>query len=147
MKATVAVIILLSFTQEQAEAVGIPGPSGRAQGTAGPGDPALPPTGSVPPAALSGRSPLWKTSWAGCGNTNQQRAERSEFLLLSPALKFLQTWLSGQEGAIKASPWNRNRPFRISHVHMAGKPKLLLFVHSIFLGVPGAPTSGSWIRA
>lgn len=68
MKATVAVIILLSFTQEQAEPVGIPGPSGRAQGTAGLGDPALPPTGSVPPAALAGRARCGKPPGLDVGN-------------------------------------------------------------------------------
>lgn len=54
MKATVAVIILLSFTQEQAEAVGIPGPSGRAQGTS---------RARGPRSATHGVSASGRTAW------------------------------------------------------------------------------------
>lgn len=98
------------------------------------GDPALPPKGAAPPAGAA----RCGKSRAACGKSNQQRPQ---FLLWTPALQFLQAWLSRQGGAMKANPWNQNRPFRISRVHTARKPKLLLFVHSLFLGVPGAPAS------
>lgn len=85
MKGTAAVIILLSSTQEQAEPAAIPAAPGRAQGTAGPGDPALAPTGSAP---LPGRA---TANLLGCmWEKQQQGAGHIQSLLLSLALKFLQ---------------------------------------------------------
>lgn len=95
MKGTVAVIILLSFSQEQAEPAGIQVPLNvhrvqqgwalAAQGTL-----------LCHPRALGSacsvcHSPLGKTSWAGCGKTNQQWAEHAQFLKFLQHLKFLQT--------------------------------------------------------